>query len=399
MVGWIQGVNWEKVDLKSDGQVRERQAGIFHNFLEARVSNSQTGDIGDAQVSLSLQLAAADGAVPGLMKANIEDGLRRTISTSCPVFEAVDAQEGEFRKRQPSAVLDLFNDGPALGLCSFPTAHAAVGSKTDGDGSVSQISASFPVVPPPSELGVERSDGQGAGPSFPTAPSAIGSKADGDGNVTQIYTSSSVVPPPSELGVERSDGQGAGPSFPTAPSAIGSMADGDGPVTQIYTSSSVVPPPSELGVERSDGQGAGPSFPTAPSAIGSKADGDGPVTQIYTSSSVVPPPSELGVERSDGQGAGPSLIQAVLSSMNIEDGSNSTSWPQAPQGRGKAVVRRGRPSAWSAETREERQKRLKINGLYGDAPPSIQLTVCTKLALYRLPCLFILLLMQVENPI
>lgn len=58
-----------------------------------------------------------------------------------------------------------------------------------------------------------------------------------------------------------------------------------------------------------------------------------------------------------------------------DDNANFTTWSGNPQGRGKAVVRRGRPRSWTSEDREAAQKRVKLDELYSDASPTADLQV------------------------
>jgi len=136
------------------------------------------------------------------------------------------------------------------------------------------------------------------------------------------------------------------------------------------------------------------SFPTVPLPVGFKAN-DGGTSRTGTSSissPVVPPLCAPKVEVIEGLGAvgpflqPPEIPQRVAQFVHASVGedSDSMTWVQAPQGRGKAVVRRGRPRLWPADNnREATRKRVRIDELYGDASPSVELTVCMQPDLHR----------------
>ncbi|XP_073391903.1 uncharacterized protein [Physcomitrium patens] len=90
------------------------------------------------------------------------------------------------------------------------------------------------------------------------------------------------------------------------------------------------------------------------------------------------PPTEATIEITERQRAVQSfeIVEegSRFSNVNIEDNGNVASWLQAPQARGKALVRRGRPRPWSAESREATRKRVKIDEQYGDPSPCMELT-------------------------
>jgi hypothetical protein len=93
------------------------------------------------------------------------------------------------------------------------------------------------------------------------------------------------------------------------------------------------------------------------------------------------PPTEIKVETNELHSADLPLTETKEdisgpSDVDRDDNANFTTWSGNPQGRGKAVVRRGRPRPWTSEDREAAQKRVKLDELYGDASPSVDLQVC-----------------------
>lgn len=93
------------------------------------------------------------------------------------------------------------------------------------------------------------------------------------------------------------------------------------------------------------------------------------------------PPTEIKVETNEPHFADLPSTETKEdlsgpSDVARDDNANFTTWSGNPQGRGKAVVRRGRPRPWTSEDREAAQKRVKLDELYGDASPSVDLQVC-----------------------
>lgn len=93
------------------------------------------------------------------------------------------------------------------------------------------------------------------------------------------------------------------------------------------------------------------------------------------------PPTEIKVETNELHFAELPLTETKEdisgpSDVARDDNANFTTWSGNPQGRGKAVVRRGRPRPWTSEDREAAQKRVKLDELYSDASPSVDLQVC-----------------------